>query len=92
MNNRSLKPSFFSVAISWVKAKIIGSELALVDDTHLVTASRALRDSTPAKWRGATFIAEITATMKSCSDAVRLTNTYARTYIDDQVRLREEAA
>jgi uncharacterized protein involved in exopolysaccharide biosynthesis len=35
---------------------------------------------------------EVTATMMDSSDAVRVANTYARTYIDDQVRLREEAA
>jgi polysaccharide biosynthesis transport protein len=92
VNNHSLQPGFFSTAVSWVKTKILGSEHAPGHEDPLAAASRALRDRTSARRIGATFVVEVTATMMDSSDAVRVTNSYARTYIDDQAQLREDAA
>lgn len=92
VDNRSLQPGIFSTAVSWVKGKIVDAEQTPAPEAPLAAASRALRDRTSARRIGTTFVVEVTATMMDSSDAVRVANSYARTYIDDQAQLREEAA
>jgi uncharacterized protein involved in exopolysaccharide biosynthesis len=92
VNNRSLQPGLVSNAISWAKAKVLRPDPVPEQSDPLAAASRAIRDKTSARRVGATYVVEVSATMMDSSDAVRVANSYARIYIDDQVRLREEAA
>jgi len=93
VDSPALAPGLVARSIASLKGLIpLGRPVQTGENPKIVSAARSLQKLTSAKRLGLTYVVEISATMPDPKDAARVANAYAKAFIEDQTRLREETS